>query len=167
MSDHKDSDKPHKRIVIARLTVNEDGSINYEGDPAAIGEAGESTVRAKARKARRDQRFGKVGPEAMTKLAKMFHSLIDAPGVDPWEPLALLRWAIVGGGASHGEKLAAQFVLSVWNSSTDWEEVARENKIITDPEHHFTRFDLFEAMNVWDQEHIAAMQAWIELPFFP
>ncbi len=105
---------------------------------------------------RRRERWGVIGIESMTRLACSFPSLRSAAGVEPWDPLALLRWSLP---ASHGEACAAKFVLSVWNSST--------NNELIEPDRKFSRFDLFEAMNVWDQEHINAALAWIELPFSP
>ena len=151
------------RIVAARIVINQDGSVEYEGDSAAIAEAIEVDVRGRAREERRRKAWGKIGVESITRLAKLFPSLREAPGVDPWDALTLLRWSLA---ASHGEALAVKFVLSVWNSSTDWEKVAREEKLIK-PDERFSRFDLFEAMSVWDQEHVSAALAWIELPFFP
>ena len=93
----------------------------------------------------------------MTRLATLFPSLRAAPGVSPWNANEFLRWA-TSGVLSHGEVLAAKFVLGVWNSSTDWEDTAREMKLIK-PDQTFSRFDLFEAMNVWDQEHVNAALA--------
>lgn len=98
-------------------------------------------------------------------LAVLFPSLRRAPGMRPWNVDKFLHWA-ASGVLSHGEVLAAKFVLAVWNPSTDWEGIAREKGLLEDDE-HFTRFDLFEAMNVWDQEHRSAALTWIERPFFP
>ena len=161
-----DKKRGKPRIVTARITIHADGSVEYEGDPAAIAEALETRVRAEARQRRRQKHWGEIGPGAMTRLAQSFPSLQKAPGVEPWEPLTFLRWA-ASGVLSHGEVLAAKFVLSVWDPGQDWEKVARDNKIMSDPKARFARFDVFEAMNGWDQEHISAMLAWIDLPFFP
>jgi hypothetical protein len=158
-------DKPQSRIVTARIVTNEHSETEYEGHPEAIAEAKEAMPRARARAERRRELWGEIGPGAMTRLARAFPSLQDAAGVEPWDSLELLRWAL--SGKSHGEALAAKFVLSVWNSTTDWEEIARDHGIITEPNHHFTRFDLYEAMGVWDREHVDAMLAWVQLPFWP
>jgi hypothetical protein len=61
--------------------------------------------------------------------------------------------------------LAARFVLSVWNSSTDWKDEARSAGYPY-PE-RAKRFDLFEAMATWDQAHADALAAWVALPFSP
>ena len=98
-------------------------------------------------------------------IAMLFPSLRLAPGLRPWNVDEFLRWA-TSGVLSHGEVLAAKFVLAVWNPSTDWEGFAREEEILEDDE-HFARFDLFEAMKVWDPEHRDAALKWIERPFFP
>lgn len=84
-----------------------------------------------------------------------FPALKDAPGTFPWDAHRLVKWAR---SASHGEQLAAKFVLGVWNPGTDWSKVAGVK---------FSRFDLFEAMNVWDDAQIAAAVAWMRRPFFP
>ncbi|BAM05419.1 hypothetical protein PSMK_p00570 (plasmid) [Phycisphaera mikurensis NBRC 102666] len=52
-------------------------------------------------------------------------------------------------GASHGEKVTAQFLLSVWNQWHAYDAGA---------------FDLFEAVRVWDEEHLKAFQAWASDP---
>lgn len=97
----------------------------------------------------------------IAQLALTFPCLHNAPGVMPFDAIKLLKWASTV--ASHGERIAARFLLSVWNSSTDWGDVARERGFGSD----FKRFDLFEAMHCFDAEHLAAMQAWIKRPFFP
>lgn len=61
-----------------------------------------------------------------------------------WDAKAVDRHA--AHGASHGEKVTARFLLSVWNQ---WDE------------HAAGRFDLFEAMRVWDEEHLNAFRAWV------
>ena len=154
-----------RSIVSARVIINKDGSAEYEGDPAAVAGAVEAVVRARAREERRGKTWGQIGPESMTRLASSFPTLRSAPGVSPWDADKFLTYA-VSGVLCHGEVLAAKFVLGVWNYSADWEKVAREKKLIK-PDEQFSRFDLFEATNVWDQEHINAALAWIELPFFP
>jgi hypothetical protein len=163
-----DEQKKGQRSVIrsARVTVTEDGEAMYSGDPEAVAEAKEARGRTLAREERRKELWGEIGPGSMTRLARLFPSLRDADGVEPWDDaLKLLRWAC--SGKSHGEVLAAKFVLSVWNSSTDWGEMAREEGIITSPEQHFSRFDVFEAMATWDAEHVEAMLTWLRLPFWP
>lgn len=46
-------------------------------------------------------------------LARSFPSLTDAPGVDPWNPDALDRWA--EGGVSDTQFVAARVLLAVWD----------------------------------------------------
>ena len=160
-----ESDKTRRSSGIARVIINKDGSVEYEGDPAAIAEALEANVNGRARAARRGKTWGHIGPESMARLTSLFPSLREAPGANPWNVDQFLPWA-TSGVLSHGEVLAAKFVLSVWNPSTNWEKAAQEQQLLEAGE-TFSRFDLFEAMNVWDQEHIGAALAWIELPFFP
>lgn len=54
------------------------------------------------------------GTEAarITDLAQRFHAIADVDAVKQWDANALDQRALT---ASHGEKLAVQFVLAVWN----------------------------------------------------
>jgi hypothetical protein len=54
---------------------------------------------------------------------------------------------------SHGEKLAARFILTVWNPSE-----ARKRG---------WRFDAAEALAVWDSDNRAAYIAWCRNPIYP
>lgn len=89
---------------------------------------------------------------AMTVLAQSFPTLRLVDGVEPWDADRFLAW-LCGP------------VLGVWNSRTDWSEVARELGL--EGADKLSRFDLFEAMNVWDEEHSLACRRWIEAPFWP
>ncbi len=75
--------------------------------------------------------------DKMTSLAETFPCLRGAPGVSPWEPTELNRWA-ASPAPSTGERVTARFMLAVWDSSVDWEA---------------GRFDLMEALNVWPLSH--------------
>ena len=89
------------------------------------------------------------GTEAarITDLARRFHSIADLNVVKNWDAKALDTWAL---SASHGKKLAVQFVLSVWNQWEAWE---------------CGRFDVIEAYGVWDADHWAAFRGWADAPF--
>ncbi len=87
----------------------------------------------------------------MSDLAESFPALRGKPGVTPWEPELIARWSRV---ASHGEACAARFVLAVWVG-------------FGRPYPGTKRFDLMEAMGVWDEENKAACAAWIKEPFWP
>ena len=89
----------------------------------------------------------------MTLLAETFPTLRGAPGVDPWEPHELNRWA--AGPRSPGERLAARFVLNLWsggNDVEDWE---------------CGPFEVFEALARWDDEHRRAFATWALNPWWP
>ena len=101
---------------------------------------------------------------AMTALAQSFPTLRDVDGVAPWDADRFLAW-LCGPAPSHGMRLAGKFVLGVWNSRTDWREVAGELGL--EGAASLTRFDFFEAMNVWDEEHAQACRRWMEAPFWP
>ena len=88
--------------------------------------------------------------ERMTELARSFPCLEHAPGVSPWTPEHLDRWA--AGVASHGERVTASFVLAVWDPSTAWAA---------------GRFDLMEALNVWPPSHREPFLRWAADPWWP
>lgn len=91
----------------------------------------------------------------MTALGKLFPTLQDAPGVDPWDVDALVAW-LNGPAPGAGASAAGRFLLGVWNSRIDWTELG-----LAAP----GRFDLFEALSVWDREHVAAFMEWVDAPF--
>jgi hypothetical protein len=105
-------------------------------------------------------------PEAkrFQAIASSFPALRGVPGIESWHPIVLLRW-ICEGGHSHGEVLAARFVLGVWNTSTDWPELAKE--LAFPYPTAAKRFDLFEAMQTWDDGQRAAFVAWARDAYFP
>lgn len=81
-------------------------------------------------------------------LAETFPCLKGREIVVCWDANAVDTWACCG--ASHGQKLAARFVLSVWDPNHQWE---------------CGRFDVLEAYGAWDPEHWQAFQAWVKEPF--
>lgn len=133
-------------------------------DEAHVREGFEEIQRSADRAAKRDAHWGRDNREQMSRLAASFPRLNGAPGSRPWNQDLFLKW-LCSTGLSHGELLAARFVLGVWNASTDWAELAREEG------HPFpenaARFDLHEAMGIWDRTYVNAMLQWIELPFWP
>lgn len=78
----------------------------------------------------------------IVRLARSFPSLRHAPGVAPWDASRLDDWA-ARGGPSHGEKCSARFILAVLNPDHVWQS---------------GRFDLMEAVRIWD---IANHQAFL------
>jgi hypothetical protein len=97
-------------------------------------------------------------------LVKMFPSMKVVLGERAWNAHDVLRWLCSVGG-SHGEVLAARFLLGVWNQQADWVTEARELGFPS-PE-AAKRFDLIDAVTVWDEPHLAALRAWLAAPFFP
>lgn len=90
-------------------------------------------------------------PEARIRLlCQTFPGLWSAPGVRPWDALALDEWA-ASGNPSHGERCAAQFALAVWNPDEPW----RSGK-----------FDVMEALHVWDLHHHRAFLDWAADPWW-
>jgi hypothetical protein len=86
----------------------------------------------------------------MTVLAQTFPSMSKASGAEPWDAVELDAWG--NGPRSHGERVAAQFLLAVWDPSTDWK---------------CGRFDLMEALRIWDDTHHKAFLKWVTDPWWP
>jgi hypothetical protein len=111
---------------------------------------------------------------ALPALARRFPSLCTGiPGIEPWNPTALLRWLVLGGD-SYAAALAAKFVLGAWRD-IDWQQIANDDEELLAEyralrrDAHcliiLPRFNLFEAMRVWDHAHLAAMLSWVQSPF--
>jgi hypothetical protein len=81
-------------------------------------------------------------------LAVTFPSLRDKPGISPFNADMLDRWA--NSVASSGERLAARFVLSVYNADHAWK---------------CGPFCPATAVGSWDIAHWRAFQAWAVRPF--
>jgi hypothetical protein len=83
-------------------------------------------------------------------LALKFPCLRNAPGAEPWGANRLDDWA-AGGGPSHGEKCAARFILAVWDPNHEWQS---------------GRFDLMEALGIWDSASHQAFLDWAANPWW-
>jgi len=113
-----------------------------------------------------EQRWGSPDDVAgrMTRLCQDFPSLRGKPGTAPWDTDTLLSWAC-GPAPSSGAIHAVRFVLNVWNTSTNWIEIATELDL--DGAECLEPFNLAQAWACWDDGHRTAALAWLELPFFP
>lgn len=89
-----------------------------------------------------------AGIRRLERLAASFHVLRNAPGVQPWDAEALDRWASTL--ASSGERHAARFVLSVYNSTARW---------------RCGPFNVALALSTWDSQGWSAFRAWVNAPF--
>jgi hypothetical protein len=96
-------------------------------------------------------RHGNPGHKII-ELARTFPSLkrvLDE--LKPFDAPAFDRRA--SGGLSHGERVTAQFLLAVWDPDyDDWQ---------------CGRFDVMEALRVWDEPHRAAFLDWARDPWWP
>jgi hypothetical protein len=90
-------------------------------------------------------------PADRTDRARREVYLEKASGVTLWDANTLDRWAASYTG-SHGELITARFLLAVW-----------------DPEHTWScgRFELMEALRVWNDRHRAAFLKWASDPWWP
>jgi len=116
-----------------KITRTDDGLyVGYVDGGTISGESEERVAQAVAdyerrqrREAARRDRWGTDNRTMMARLCRSFPSLAGVPGSDPWDANAFLQWAS-GPGPGSGAFHAAMFVLSVWNPSTDWSFIARE-----------------------------------------
>src|SRR5262249_21118697 len=86
----------------------------------------------------------------MTILSQSFPSLREAMGRRPFDPAEMER--IVGESADPAAKAAAKLMLDLWETHH--------------PERK-SRFDLIEAMAVWDADHRGAFDAWFNGDNYP
>ena len=86
----------------------------------------------------------------MSAFAKTFHSMLNRPGVEPWDAEKIDTWG--SGPRSHGQQITARFLLSVWDPSAEWKSGP---------------FDLTEALRVWDTEHHKVFLRWVAEPWWP
>ena len=105
------------------------------------------------------------GRDEMTQLCESFPTLRGVPGTSPWDQTTFAQWAS-GPAPSRAMRLAAAFVLSVWNGCTP-EDGGWWNTSLGDEEYRAGRFDAVEAFGVWDSAHRSAFIAWCQEPFFP
>jgi hypothetical protein len=93
--------------------------------------------------------------KAMETLAHLFPSMRNVPAVAPWDALALVAW-LQSGAPTGGSRWVALFLLSVWDSGTDWATMG-----VPAP----ARFDLVQAWTAWDASHRDALMVWLRSPF--
>ena len=55
-------------------------------------------------------------------------------------------------GASHGEKVSICFLLNVWNPGHEWNS---------------GKFDLIDALGIWDAQKRAVFCEWAKAPWWP
>lgn len=151
-------DEESKSIVVRlrperRFSLVHDGKEIWGPDEESV----KKLVASLEEQKRQAAQWPKGSEAQMAALGALFPSLRGVPGVDPWNADAIIAWAKTGAPTS-GSIWAARFLLSVWNSSTDWAELG-----LPPP----GRFDLFEAWGSWDSAHRAAALRWLTAPFHP
>jgi hypothetical protein len=67
-----------------------------------------------------------------------------------WNALAFDDWAV--SGISYGERIAAQFLLAVWDPNEEWK---------------CGKFDVMTALRKWDDDHLGAFIVWAKDPWWP
>lgn len=99
--------------------------------------------------------------QQMTDLCNSFPCLRGKPGTSPWDQYDFAL-AMSGGGPTPATRLAAAFVLSVWNGGTP-----RDRGWWNKRPYRVGVFDPVEAMARWDYQQREAFLAWCENPFYP
>jgi hypothetical protein len=116
---------------------------------------------ARERQRLRRARWPENLTEAMSVLAELFPTMRGVRGTKPWNVHELIAWMNTGAPTT-GSWHAAMFLLGVWDPHTKWnQEGVKMRKGASG------KFDLFVAMQGWDQQHIDAAMEWIQSPFFP
>jgi len=164
--------RPRSKAPGPEVSVELDGGILTAPDEESARRAVAHHRAAKEREARRRELWGDGGGEGMQRLCARFPSLaqVEGAGTGAWDPDRVLAFACAP--RSHGERLAALFVLRVWNSGTDWNELAHlpgddgEPPLLEEGQ-VLRAFDLMEAWAVWDLEHRYAALTWLQDPFWP
>lgn len=109
----------------------------------------------------------------MTALARSFPSFAhwkDVPGLDAggsfnFDARAFFAWAS-STNMSHGEYCVVQFLADVWNGN-DCKKLNGSSTKARERVMGVAKFDLHEALGVWDSGHRAAFLAWAKEPWFP
>ena len=139
------------------------------GEANAVERAVDVLDQQRAQRAAAIERWGDAQRERMTRLCRAFPSLRDMPGTDPWDPRRFLRWFCSSDVTTAGDH-AGRFVLLVWNSSYDWAEWATTPEAdggLGLSEIELRAFSVVDAVRRWDNDHMKAFQAWVEVPFWP
>jgi len=84
----------------------------------------------------------------MATLARSFPCMAKAPGAKLWDSNAFDHWAY-DAPISRCELVTVRFLLAVWDRDFNWK---------------CSRFDLMDAMSIWDEQHRAAFLAWARDP---
>ena len=154
--DPKDDPRSNANAAATRspgFALADEGGVISGPDEQAVRQVVASIERSRARRAS----WPRDGRAAMAALARLFPSMREVPGTDPWSVEDLIAWCNSGAPTS-GSGWAARFLLAVWNPGTDWAEYGLPGR---------GKFDLMEAWSCWDERHRAAAFRWLESPFWP
>ena len=85
-------------------------------------------------------------------VAQTLPCLRGVPGVAPWNAVALDAWATRSRPRPSPEQhYAVQFLLSIWDSQSEWRSGC---------------FDVMSALRVWDHQHREAFLSWARNPWW-
>lgn len=110
----------------------------------------------------------------ITTLALSFPTLVEAHGLEPFDPDKLDAWACRY--ACSGGTWSARFILAVWSrhmgrvkpsrvaKNPDWEG---DRRYPVDSPWRCGLFDVVNAMGTWDTLHRAAFVVWAKDPWWP
>jgi len=96
---------------------------------------------------------------AIALLARSFHALERADGLEPWDAETLYHWSVEN-LRTDAELNCTRFILSVWNKA-GLEELDAEHS------NQLGRFDALDAVARWDRIHRVAFATWTADPWWP
>lgn len=91
-----------------------------------------------------------MDPNKMTQFQALVDKFeLDKSGANPFDADLLDDNHV---GASHGEKVSIAFLLNVWNPGHEWK---------------VGKFDVIDALGIWDSSKRAAFSDWAREPWWP
>jgi len=114
---------------------------------------------------RKPTKTERPGHPQMEALVCSFPTLRGAAGASPCDQIRFAKWASRGGHLTNASRMAAAFVLTVWNGGAGDPE--GDPAWFREAPYAVRPFDVVTAMAVWDSCHQAAFAAWINKPFWP
>ena len=90
----------------------------------------------------------------MSDYIEQFQALVDRFQLDKAgaQPFDALKLDESFNGASHGEKVSISFLLNVWDPGHEWQS---------------GKFDVIDALGIWDQSKREAFCEWAREPWWP
>lgn len=151
------------RSMTATRRAQQEFSMEYDG--GIVTGSNEAAVRAavaqmngeRKRAQERDRVFPGEVRDKMSTLCRKFPTLSEAP-IAPWDTDQFLLWVVLSAHCSAAYH-ASRFVLSIWNTSTDWVDLVRREASLASPENPRDRalWDGLQQLRKKAREHLEAL----------